>query len=326
MIPQNKFVLTRGLIWVTCLLAFPVPHVWAQDTSAAARAWLEKMSRAAHQTSYEGTFVYLHDKQMKSMRITHIVGADGERERLVTLDGAGREVLRSGHDITCILPDDKTGVARIHPRKAFPYALPGGIDELADYYDFALADQERIAGLAAQRVLVKPKDQYRYGYHLWIDQASNLLLKAAMMNEHDQPVEQLMFTTLTLNPANPAPLAAPAAQDDARSEEHAPRTDSGAKEWRVTRPPQGFKPIEHTKYTMPLDDEQVEHIVLSDGLASVSVFIEKHDDHDKFVGTSYRGAVNAYGIIYQDHQITVVGEVPRATVQLIGQSVERIAP
>jgi sigma-E factor negative regulatory protein RseB len=93
-------------------------------------------------------------------------------------------------------------------------------------------------------------------------------------------------------------------------------------EWRITQLPEGFRLAERNKYVMPANRMPVEHLVLTDGLASVSVFIEKFDPKDKFEGTSHRGAVNAYGTVSHGHQITLVGEVPVATVQLIGQSIQ----
>ncbi|HLA75075.1 MAG TPA: MucB/RseB C-terminal domain-containing protein [Gammaproteobacteria bacterium] len=306
----------------------------AQADDSAAYEWLGKMSRAAHELNYEGTFVYLHDKQLGSVRITHTVDARGEREHLVALNGAGREVIRDGSNVTCILPGSSAAIARTHSRKSFPGAVSDSIGELGKYYSFSLAGQERVAGRPSQRIIVRPKDSYRYGYHLSLDQETALLLKADMVNERQTPLEQVMFTTINLNPRSAAAQsgADDEAQQDAEGSENKPAMTTiqereisipitTDKEWKVNWLPEGFQIVEHNKYLMPRSNAPVEHMVFSDGLASVSVFIEKFDPGVKLEGASRKGAVNAYGTVIHEHQVTVMGEVPQNAVKLIGQAV-----
>ena len=306
---------------IVLALSFAAAPVWADD-SVNVREWLEKMSHAPSELNYHGTFVYMHNKQMLTMQITHKVDADGEHERLVSLNGAGRQILRDDNSITVISASELATLAKTRPRQPFPAILRTDIDELTKYYDFSLAGEERIADHTTQRILVQPKDNYRYGYRFWVDKASGLLLKADMVREANTPVEQLMFTEITLESSPKKPHVNQAADQLKSAEEarHALVEDAG---WKVTGP-DGFKLVEHTKYPTPMNALPVDHLVLSDGLAAVSVFIEKFDAaNDKFIGSSRRGAVNAFGTVNEDHQITVVGEVPQATVQLIGESVKR---
>ncbi len=317
-----------------CLLTIPA---WADSPSLSAREWLERMSRAAHELDYEGTFVYLHDKQMMAMHFTHVADEQGEHERLVSLNGTG-EVILNNNSMVSLLPGQPTTNARGLPRKSFPEALANGIGQLEKYYDFTLQGKRRVAGRLTQKITVKPKDNYRYGYRLWIDDASGLLLKADMLNESGVPLEQMMFTEIKLDSGGASSIGEPVATiaDHAVAAEKTgiplsarqePLTDSskvvGDREWHIQKMPDGFRMAEHNKYIMPANQMPVEHIVLTDGLASVSVFIEKLDSKDKFVGTSHRGAVNAYGRVSDGHQITLLGEVPMASVRLIGQSIER---
>lgn len=310
---------------VSALLWLLVPSLpVGADDNVTARDWLEKMSRAAHKLNYQGTFVYLHDDRMMSMHITRYVDADGEHERLISLNGTGREWVRDNGTMTCITPDAVAQVAQTCSKKVFPYTLPMRTDKLAKYYNFLLGGRERVAGRAARVITIKPKDAYRYSYRLWIDEANHLLLKADMLNERQLPVEQVMFTSINLGAAPETaravghmdrPAAAPAPST-------AQETDQA---WRIGAAPQGFNMVERKSYFMPRvntpNPTPVEHLVLSDGLASVSVFIEKLNPEDKFVGASRRGAVNAFGTITHEHQITVVGEVPPSTVQMIALSV-----
>lgn len=312
---------------ILLLLSLLSSQVWAAD-SPTVRQWLEKMSRAAHELNYDGTFVYLQDKQMTAMRITHTVDATGENERIELLNGIpGPEAKHDNTSATVNLGQTarhkKGGL-----RKNFPQALSEDIAQLENYYQFVLRGQHRVAGRVAQIILVKPADQYRYGYRLWVDVISGLLLKADMVNETGASIEQVMFTAINfenvekiVEEQNPAQAAD---QHPGKGKVIMPAVQqpSAATDWRITQLPKGFRRVEHNQYTMESGDAPVEHIVLTDGLASISVFIEESDPDDKFVGVSHRGAVNAFGTISNDHQITLVGEVPLAAVKLIGQSIQ----
>ncbi|MEO5573226.1 MAG: MucB/RseB C-terminal domain-containing protein [Gammaproteobacteria bacterium] len=324
-----------------CLAVTPL-SVAAADSSPTARDWLEKMSRATHELDFEGTFVYLHDQQMMAMHITHMIDAQGAHERLLPLSGAGHELILDGNNAASLSTQESASV--IDPSgTSFPEALPSRVEQLEANYDFALLGRQRVAGRLTQGINVKPKDNLRFGYRLWLDDASGLLLKADMLNESGVPIERMMFTELsvgnvvsmgsvnaaTASGSTPAESGADIKQTEkaaaAQPEPPAKTLPSTAQrpgdDWRITQLPKGFKLVERNKYLMSANQMPVEHLVLTDGLASVSVFIEKSAPEDKFVGISHRGAVNAYGVFSHGHQITLVGEVPVATVQLIGQSI-----
>lgn len=320
------FIMRLWTVCGTCLLA-GLPLLTARaDIAPAAREWLEKMSYAAHALNYEGVFVYIHDRQMTTMRITHRMDADGEHEQLVSLNGVGRGVIRSNSSVTRMLPDDNAlMISEGQPRPPFSGLddMEPVISELGKHYDFSLAGQERVAGQIGQMLLIKPRDQYRYGYNLWLHNETGLLLKADLLSEQGAPLEQMMFTELKVFDA---PLRsehenssdAPAAREERRPS--ATQVQSNTR-WRVTKMPAGFRLGEYNQHRMPHNKRPVEHLVLTDGLASVSVFIEGYDEREKFEGLSRRGAVNAYGRVIDGHQITVVGEAPAATVELVGLSV-----
>lgn len=296
----------------------------ATDSAAAARQWLEKMSTAVRALNYEGTFVYLHDGKMVSMRIIHGAGPQGEQERLIVLDGVGREMMRDPRGITNIQYQNGAAVvAQGRPRKPFPAGLLGYNAALDKYYNFSLGGQGRVADRLTRVVLVSPRDAYRYGYRLWIDEASGLLLKYELINAQGAPLEQLMFITLDVHPAPPAGLPDP---DEGAEMHDAPaRAEVTAvpdQTWRITRMPEGFKQTEHGQRILT-HATPMEHIVLSDGLAAVSVFIEKLNGTSGFKGSRQVGAVRAYGSVVQEHQITVVGGVPEQTVRMIAESIQR---
>ncbi len=311
------------------LLLMPLSPLWAEDGAKEARTLLEKMVQVTRTLNYDGTFIYMHEGRLMTLRILHGADVKGERERLISLSGTAREVMRGEHGNVCIRSDNRNVVGNARARRPFNGALTMDVDRLASYYDFTLTGEDRIANRSAHMVAVIPKDQYRYGYRLGVDSATGLLLKSDLVNESGKLVEQILFTSLGISDTPPAELQEPCDVEHAgwhndahKKVPHLP-VDVG---WSVAQLPEGFTLAEHEKQIMPGRPMPVEHLVFSDGLALVSVFIEKLEGPDRFSGFTRRGAVNAYGSVVDDHQITVVGEVPRATVQLIGESIRHVMP
>ena len=319
----------RAAMWLCGVLVLSAVHArtaWADD-SAAAKAWLDKITAAGHTVSYEGTFVYRRDDQLVTMHVIHVAGADGEREQLVSLSGGRRELVRSKDGVVCIFPGrqhvtfNKRGLD-----KRFPGNLAGRVDDLEKNYRLTLGGNDRIAGRAARMVLVEPLDRYRYGYRIWIDEQTGLLLQSDVVNEQGNAIEQVMFTNLTvMDKATPDMIKAVTLDPAIRrglmdsKQQIVPVT---AMPWHITQMPKGFTLAEHYQHING-KHAPVDQMVLTDGMATVSVFVEPmKDGKSSFKGMSHMGAVNAFGAVVDDHQLTVVGEVPAATVQLIGDSVD----
>lgn len=325
-------------ITVLCLALGSLPvALWAKppalDSSKVAREWLEKMSRAKHDLNYEGVFVYLTENgQMMSMRISHRAGPQGEQERLVSLNGSEREVVHESQVLTCILPNKSlTRISTGKQEELFPNNLPADdVAELDRHYGFTLAGQGRIAGRPVQKILVKPKDVYRYGYQLWLDSSSGLLLKSDLINEFGDLVEQVMFTSIDVQqpipPSDTGADTAPCPRDVAQKELRHASALAADKAWQLDSLPQGYKVARYSKRTMLNQRIPVEHLIVTDGLASVSVYVERLGVGDKFIGASRMGSVNAFGVVLNGYQITAVGVVPPPTVQVIAQSIRRIQP
>lgn len=305
----------------------------ASEGDAGALEMLHRMHAAARSLNYQGTFVYLHNGKMETMRIYHRVDGQNEQERVVHLNGSAREVIRKNNLVTCILPDHKSVlVNKLEAAHHILSALPNAsIGDFKQHYRFALAGQDRVAGRDAKVVVVTPNDQYRYGYKFWLDASNSLLLKSQMMGEDGASIEQVMFTMLEETPNLPAALLEPAT----RQEQFVLREDTSAKnevrndgqEWKVSSMPQGFKSTRRSVHQLASGAAWVRHIVLSDGLASMSVYIEKLEAGKKrFIGSSYVGAMNVYGAVIDEHQVTVVGEVPRATVKMVADSIQYSKP
>lgn len=310
---------------LSVVTALSVP-AWSAES---AHDWLAKMVRAARDQNYEGTFVYRHESQLDTLRIVHKVIDGTARERLVSLSGTPREIVRDEREVRCYYPDDNSVV--VEPRRAdkqnFPDILPERIPALDENYAIQLGKSGRVAGRPAQQVLIRPLDGYRYGYRLWADHESGLLLKAELVDDKDRMLEQFMFTQVNIGGHIPNSALAPQTErlDMIWHRDGGEQTRSSDTSWIVTKLPKGFKLSTQMKREVPARKKAVEHLVYSDGLAAVSVFIEKHslEDTDVVPGTSQMGAVNAFGISVDGHYVTTVGEVPAGTVSLIGTSVVR---
>lgn len=292
-------------------------------------AWLSKMHKAAHTQNYSGTFVYGQDNKLSTMQIVHSADANGERERLVSMDGTGREVIRNKGSVTCILPDKKSVVVeKSRPNTQFPPAFPMKVKNLAEIYDFKLTDQGYVAGRKVQKLEIMPRDKFRYGHNIWIDMEKGLLLKTNLVDDNGQAIETFMFTSITYMDVIPEKLLTPTISgknytwyeaDEPKEQEFKHKPD-----WLVSALPQGFQEDMMRKHKMPAADDMVEHMMFSDGLASVSVFIEKTTEkNDHLKGGSRMGAINAHGRVLNGHHITVVGEVPQPAVRMICESVQK---
>jgi len=316
--------------WLLPALLAVAGQAFAQDD---ARRWLGEMSSALRSLDYDGTFVYLHDGKLEAMRIVHQAGEYGEMERLVSLTGSPREVLRDDRVVTCIMADSKSVmVGQSHTRQPFP-VVPGDLDGLSHYYQLQEVGDDRMAGYLSRVISITPKDKFRYGYRFWIDASNYMLLKSDLTDVDGKAIEQVMFTRLNVGGGIPVAALQPSLTGDgynwsrqgADSQNPAART--GKPGWAVKRLPAGFELTDFQHKRMRKDGASVEHLVFSDGLATMSVYVEKlQSDDDAFQGLSSMGAMNAFGAVVEGYQVTVVGEVPPATVQMVASSVESTGP
>lgn len=317
----------RHFLFPACLV-FSAAALAGDD----AHEWLMKINQAARGLDYEGVFVYQHETQLEAMRIVHKVENGAARERLVSLNGAPREIIRNEREVTCYWPDKNSVMVeyRKADNKAFPAILPERLQDLDDYYAIHLGNTERITGRPAQRVIVRPVDQYRYGYHLWADKETGLLLKADLLDTQGKILEQFMFTQINIGTKIPASALQPGMTGKDmvwHREDEDRKTVSTRPGWMAAQLPRGFRLSAHIARQTLMHKRPVEHLVYTDGLATVSVFVEKRGEGAKpfMLGPNHMGAVNALGLRVDDYQITTVGEVPAETIALIGGSVTPVA-
>ena len=297
----------------------------AEDLSA--REWLERMMSSVQQLNYQGTFIYLHDDQLESMRIVHSVEDKRVRESLTSLNGHPREVVRDDDLVTCVIPEsNQVSVDRRPPTDKFLNLLPEGLSQLEQHYDFHLLDLSRIANRQARVVTIAPKDSLRYGYRFYLDTETGLPLKSDLINELGQVVEQTMFTELEVGKAEINDLSRRESlftyrlQNNADAE-HQPEDDV-VNRWDFQRLPSGFKLTIKHYLPDPQGAAPIEQYVFSDGLGSLSVFVEHDKQQDGLNGASRLGAINAWGGQVQGFQVTAVGEVPAVTLLGVVQGMQ----
>lgn len=317
------FFVRQVTLILFCVMTMPA---FASKNDPEAKVWLERMSHAIKTLNYEGVFVYIHGKQMETMRIVH-KNVDGEeQERLLSLAGTPREILRNNDRLICILPDVKSVVVeKSRPKNYLPIGLQHITKNIKRYYHFHMGGVDRMAGRDAVKIDVLPKDSYRYGYHLWLDKKTAMLLKSDLVNEEGDPVEQIMFTHIDIKDHIETDKLEPTISSDGYKwfkQEKSEQVEKTSSQWAVKKLPAGYMKGMQKKHGLPMSRMPVEHLMYTDGISSVSVYIEAMNKAKPMMkGFSKIGAVNAYTTIVADYYVTVVGEVPKATVKFIGEYV-----
>lgn len=289
--------------------------------------WLKTVAFAAHQTDYSGVFVYQYDNHVETSRITHVVEPDSEYEKLESLDGPKREIIRHHGQVWCYISHKMVQVDSRQGHSRFPSLLPEQLSTMDANYRAREAGMERVAGYNAQVILFQPRDNLRYAHKIWAHTDSGLLLKAAVLDDRNNVIEQYAFTQLQIGGAidrswigakNPPKRDAENFVPPELAKGGVP-VNSG---WVADALPAGFRKTMEIQRPMRGRHAPVTQIVFSDGLSAISIFIEPSDkDEDDVDGLSSRGVVNLYHKVLDKHLITVVGEVPPRTVMQVLDSV-----
>lgn len=308
------------------LLAAVLPSAWAGQDAADPWKVLEKAAIAAHELSYKGIFVYQTGDNSRSVQITHMNFGQGEYARIIMLDGLPREVLSQGRDVVIFSPkEEKVIIEKRRGHNMFPALLPTDLDVIKATYEARAGGSERIGGRVGRVVFLEPRDKYRYGYKFWADQEHGLLLKYATIDEREQIIEKIAFNQLNLLETHEMDWFQPNV-DHAKSyvmEEHRPaKVLTEIQGWTLTNLPPGYRKVDQMLSRVQGKAEPVMHLIFSDGLASVSLFIEPlQKDMRPRKGHSAMGATHFYADVVDGHQIIAVGEVPAATVVHMVQTV-----
>lgn len=289
-------------------------------------AQLARMATAVDNLDYEGTLVYLSDNRLETLYIVHRIAGGEVEERLISLSGPVRAVTRRHDEVTCVLSEGnpisikrKAGIPDLLRTRAIdPETLA------ANYFVHPLGET-RVAGRDTDVVGVIPRDDYRYGNRFYLDRQTGLPLKSDLMGTQGDPIEQIMFTAVQVDPAGARPAAggndpvqAPpegVAPPRASTAGEAPPAGLMASAWRFEALPPGFAIRMHDSWPEGAGGK-AEHFLITDHLASVSVFVEG-EGQGGLTGATRIGAVHAVGGRIAGHQVTVIGQVPAATVEAV---------
>ena len=312
-------ILSAGLLFSAIVMA-------ADDDAMLARNLINKMTQASRSMNYDGIFIYHYGPIMDTMRIIHKADESGEYERLVSLSGSAREGIRDNDSVTCIYPNDRAVMVEKSRTRKLVFQLPRPIESVSGYYGFSTSGQDRVAGRKARVVNIMPRDEYRYGYKLWIDEDTYLLLKSELRSSDRKTLEQIIFTQLNLRDHIPDELLKPSLTGKDytwyENTQNQQQPDEDSNRWRTAWMPAGFSIKERQKQVMSTSTTPVEHLIYTDGVAIVSIFIEKLEQQNpESIGPSSLGGVNTFSRLANGYQITAIGEVPQKTVQRMANSV-----
>lgn len=309
-----------------CALLFQ-PHASAEPPSDPL-SWLGRIASASQRLNYVGTFSYQSGNHIETSRIAHRADGEGEFERLEVLDGSPREVIRSSSEVRCILPDQRTVIIdQASSYRAFPVRLPASYVALAENYRIRKGEVNRVAGYEAQSIVLEPRDDLRYGHVLWAELQTGLLLKSRMIDEQGDVIEQFTFSDLRIGGEIDKTLLEPRyAQGEGWRVinvrgNHLNKADAG---WVLRNALPGFVLSSVVRRPLGPDRGEALHLVFSDGLVSVSVFIEPISAgvHASQPGPSSSGAINVFKRVHEGSLVTALGEVPLKTVQAMAEGVE----
>jgi len=314
------------------------------------RRWLDDMNRAFSDLSYDGIFSYYSGEELATLRIVHMVIDGEQRERLVHLNGAPREILRHGEEVVCVVEpgDALLALGETIPVGPFAGAFVRSYNRISDYYGLTFFGDDRVADRVAVRLSIKPLDTHRYGYRLWLDRETRLLLRSELIDVDGERLEIFQFNQISLGDRVDPEALEPEARDGAQvshltlATKQAQPLEKQALDWHPGWLPDGFDIVVADVRRTPDSAQTVSRMMYSDGLAAFSLFIEDLPEPEAGGMESRNGATVAVthlvrradalsagaeatgeetGGTAQAHLVTVVGEIPMETAHRIARSI-----
>jgi sigma-E factor negative regulatory protein RseB len=298
-----------------------IPGAQAQDV--APNDWLSKMTGALQTTNYAGTVNRIRNGEVEALTVVHVVSDGVIREKVIFQEGNGMQIIRNGNEVQCILPDRKSVlVEEWNDQSTLFSSLPSSDIQFGSEYDVSIVREERVAGRKTVLLAIRPHDVYRFGHRIWLDIETGFPLQTKLLDSEGEAIEQVKFASISLDQDIHANALAPSISIENFRWFTRPKreiTHTVDSPWQSDELPAGFRVVSTHQENLSGRDVTVTHVLYSDGLANVSVFIEPASDK-KIAQRSRVGASNSYSAEIDGFQVTAVGEVPAATVERIATS------
>ncbi len=302
------------------------------------RAWLMRIHDAARRRNFQGTFVVSGGGAVSSARIVHFCEDGTQLERIDSLDGQARHVFRHNETVQTVWPASRvTVIEKSQTLLSFPALLQAGDDHIGDHYEVRSEGTGRVAGHESDIVRVTPKDALRYGYRLWAERSSGLLLRADVLGERAEVLETSAFSDVAIGvKAQPELVLHPMKRLDGMRvfRPVLEPTTFDAEGWALRDSVPGFRQVSCVRRAMPSAGEvgtegasQVVQAIFSDGLTHVSLFVEPYDARRHV--REMQAAVGATQTLMRRQGawwVTAVGDVPAGTLKLFANALERRRP
>ncbi len=289
------------------------------------RDWLSHMGAAVQSTSYEGTVIRIQDGTAEALKVVHTVKDGVILEKVVAQEGNGLEIIRNGNEVHCILPDRKSVLVEEWDDQSTLFStLPRSDIRFGNEYDVAIVRKERVAGREAIMLAIRPHDGYRYGHRIWLDTETSFPLQTQLISDGNA-IEQVKFADITLNHEIQASALEPSYSTEHFTWLRQPSAHAGTTvetSWSSDELPAGFRAVDTHEETLSGSDQIITHVLYSDGLANVSVFIAVNNG-ELAAGPARVGGSNSYSIERGEFEITVIGEVPAVTVEQIATTMRQ---
>ncbi len=321
-----KLRIFHFIVWILMIMAIATEG-YAGDSESEAKIWLNDARLAGSKLNYRGIVSYMKDKQIESLHVFHGFNNGIEQERLLSVNTPMREVIRTADKVTCYYPDSKSiSVDNKPSKRSLLLDLPTDLSEISKHYTFSLGEVEHVAKRPARLVTIQPKDDMRYGRKLWIDVESKLPLKFEWI-DGQQVVEEFIFNSLSLEKSIPVEELSPSTQVDEtwKTKQHE-TLPAESLLWTLDRVPDGFHMISYTRLKRGANNRVIDHILLSDGISSISIYIDQLMSEIFTAQPRKIGAINTYTRKLDKYLVTVMGEAPEKTVQSIGDGIHLQEP
>lgn len=305
--------------------------IWADEPAPAPdpSQIVARMHHSLASMSYRGTVAYLKEGRLDTLELVHSAGKSGVFERIVSLNGAMREVVRDGSKMLVFSPETRTVVEENEGGgRYFLLDFPSDVGGIDHRYHLKFQGTEKVLQREAWQLVIAPRDDLRFERRIWVDVASGLPLKYELVDEHHQLIEQMMFTHVEIQPVfQPADLKPLTHAEGFRTlQGESEQLSLHALNWSLKDVPAGFSIKSYSRVQRPPLNRPIEHILLSDGLSSVSVYIDRVDERLMVSHVRKMGALNVFTRVVDGYQLTILGEVPAKTVELIANGLHHRSP